>query len=163
MKLRFRYRNAKGEESLKEPDRWAEQGQYILVFGVSGRELQFLKWRVLEYLDGSDALLADPYTPPPALPSPKAPEDERPRILFTCFKQTVRAELERLAEETGFRVMKSRGAQGLAFLCMGPERNAPVKLLHAREQGATVLGQVGFLWMCETGEIPDPEMESSNQ
>lgn len=154
--MRFRYRNAAGEESIRTLTAWAEEGQYIKGHCAErGGIRTFLKFRVLEYLDGSDRALTVPHMAPPAPPSFRRPPDDRPQILFTGFPRVQRADLERRAEEAGFWVAKGV-TQHLAILCGGPNAG-PTKLKDARALGSIVLGQAEFLRLCATGEIPDPD------
>lgn len=155
--LRFRYRNARGEESIRTLTEWAEHGKYIDAFEQGARSRQFLKHRVIEYLDGSETQLRDPSPPRPILPSPKAVADMRPPVLFTGFPSVQRGALERRAEAAGFRVVKSV-TKDLVVLCGGPTAG-PAKLHAARLGGAYILSEPELIRMCETGEIPDDEEE----
>lgn len=158
--MKFRYRNAKGEEQLHTLSSWSEEGGYITGYCVEAAgPRRYLKFRVLEYLDGSADLLQDPYTPAPQKPDRRGPPDSRPQILFTGFPKIQRADLERRADEAGLRVMKSRKVtEYLDFLCWGPTAG-PVKVSAARAQGVLILRQDELLRLCETGEMPDPTGE----
>lgn len=155
--IKFLYRNAEGVERVHTITSWAEKGHYITGYSEEAMAPRtFLKFRVLEYLDGSATLLSSPSAPPPPPRlSRLAQPDDRARILFTGFPSVQRADLERRADQAGLRVVKGI-TQNLAFLCCGPNAG-PTKLEAAREQGSIVLRQYEFMTLCETGEIPDPK------
>ena len=154
--LRMRYRNASGvvkEHSLRA---WTERGHYITGFSEEdGGPRTFLKFRVLAYLDGSEAALSQPHMPPPPPPAPRAAPDSRPQILFTGFAQAQRAQLEAQADRAGMKVVKTV-TTNLALLCCGPNAG-PKKLLDAQARGSITLSESAFQRLCETGEIPEPE------
>lgn len=157
--MKFHYRNAKGEEQFHTLKNWKEDGRYISGYCIeSAGPRTYLKFRVLEYLDGCADLLEDPHTPPPAQPVPRGPTDARPQILFTGFPKVQRADLERRADESGLRVVKTV-TEYLAFLCGGPNAG-PAKVAAARAKGVLILRQHELLRLCETGEMPDPADES---
>jgi hypothetical protein len=158
MVLRLLYKNASGVVKAHSLKAWAERGHYITGFSEEdGGPRTFLKFRVLEYLDGSEAALAQPYMPPPPSPAPRAAPDSRPQILFTGFAQVRRAQLEAQASEAGMKVVKTV-TNGLALLCCGPNAG-PKKLHDAQARGSITLSEATFRRLCETGEVPDPYLE----
>lgn len=165
MKLQFRYRNAKGEEQEHTLSNWKEDGAYLRGFQLeAGAPRTYLKFRVTAYHDGCERLLQDPFAPPPdrlaraETSAARRPTDERPQILFTGFPKVQRADLERRANESGLRVVKTV-TEHLAFLCGGPNAG-PSKVADARAKGVLILRQDELLRLCETGEMPDPTDES---
>ena len=158
MVLRMRYKNASGVVKVHGLKAWTERGHYITGFSEEdGGPRTFLKFRVLEYLDGSEAALAQPHMPPPPAPAPRATPDSRPQILFTGFAQAQRAQLEAQANEAGMKVVKTV-TNGLALLCCGPTAG-PKKLHDAQARGSITLSEAAFQRLCETGEVPDPYLE----
>jgi hypothetical protein len=156
MELRMRYRNASGSVKEHTLRAWSERGHYITGFSEEDGGLRtFLKFRVLAYLDGSEAVLAQPHMPPPPPPSPKASPDSRPQILFTGFAQALRENLEEQAAQAGMKVVKTVTTQ-LAVLCCGPNAG-PTKMHDAQQRGSITLSEAEFRRLCETGEIPEPE------
>ena len=154
--LQMRYRNASGvvkEHTLKS---WTERGHYITGFSEEDGGIRtFLKFRVLDYLNGSEQVLSSPHMPPPPRLQPKAKADARAQILFTGFGHALREQLEAQAERAGLKVVKTVTVN-LALLCCGPNAG-PTKMHDARDRGSITLSEGEFQRLCESGEIPDPD------
>lgn len=152
--MRFVYRRSDGETTLRRLQPWTEVGHYIEGFDHSaGKFCTFRKDRVVEYVDGAEALLADPHSPPPPRVDLRRPRDTRPQVLFTGFASVQRGHLEALADAGGLRVVKTV-TQGLTFLCAGPNAG-PSKVAQARLQKVYVMNQAELASLLETGELPD--------
>lgn len=150
--LRFSYQDAKGESREWTLIRWSENTRYIQGrTATDSLPRTFRKDRVQAYLEGHDQLLFD-RAPPAPEPAPKAQPDTRPQILFTGFKAADRAQLEAMAAENGFRVVKTV-TNLLAVLCIGYNAG-PAKVEEAREKGAFVLDQEQLRHLINTGEVP---------
>lgn len=116
--LRFSYQDAKGESREWTLIRWSENTRYIQGrTATDSLPRTFRKDRIQAYLEGHDQLLFD-RAPPAPEPAPQAQPDTRPQILFTGFKAADRAQLEAMAAENGFRVVKTV-TNLLAVLCIG--------------------------------------------
>lgn len=150
--IKFSYRDADGRESVRTLTNWSENTRYLQGRG-EGDSLPrtFRKDRVVEYLEGADQLLFDKAPPAPE-PAPRAQPDQRAQILFTGFKAAQRATLEAVAEQQGFRVMKTAG-KTLAVLCIG-DNAGPTKVEAARSAGAFIVTEPELHHLVETGEIP---------
>ncbi|RZT42276.1 BRCT domain-containing protein [Cupriavidus agavae] len=157
MNLHFLYRNAKGETKHYEVANWVEAGYYVSGFCLAARALRtFRKDRVIEYLRGGYALLAEPYMPaPPKIARARTSGFDRnlPQITFTGFAQEHRSDLERRAGVAGLRVVQSV-TQSLTFLCTGPNAG-PKKVAKARDQRVYILTEWQLSALLETGELPD--------
>lgn len=152
--LRFSYLNAAGETSLRQIDAWAESGHYIEGFERhAGKFCTFRKDRVLQYIDGCEALLLDPFSPAPPRIERERKTDDRPQILFTGFAAVQRAHLESLSDAAGLRVVKTV-TQGIAFLCAGPNAG-PAKVAKSRAQGVYIVKEPELHALLDTGELPD--------
>lgn len=158
--LMFMYRNAVGELKARELVRWRESGRYIKGFSIGDdKVLTFRKDRVVEYFDGTDALLLSPISEPPPKLMPAfgqtglSAADDRPQILFTGFTKDRRSQLERDAEAVGLRVVSSV-TKTLMFLCCGMNAG-PMKTEKARDQGVFIVDELQVLALFETGELPD--------
>ncbi|MBH3339060.1 hypothetical protein I5L51_08055 [Pseudomonas mendocina] len=150
--IKFSYRDVDGRESVRTLTNWSENTRYLQ--GRSeGNTLPrtFRKDRVVEYLEGADQLLFDKAPPAPE-PAPKAAPDLRAQILFTGFKAAERADLELLASQHGFRVMKTAG-KSITILCIGVNAG-PTKVEAARNAGAFIVSAQELCHLIETGEIP---------
>ena len=152
--LTFVYRDAAGAVSQRALANFRESGHYVEgACTASHRFLTFRKDRIVEYLDGCDALLSDPFAPPPPKPEPRQPADKRPQVLFTGFPSVQRAHLESLADAGGLRVVRTV-TDNLTFLCTGPNAG-PSKVAKARLRGAYIMDQAELATLLETGELPD--------
>jgi hypothetical protein len=61
-RLHFVYEDAEGNQSIRTVTRWREEDEYVIGWCQDAHdERTFRKDRVLEWIDGSDALLDDPY------------------------------------------------------------------------------------------------------
>lgn len=157
--MRFTYSNAAGEISQRTLIRWSEAGHYIKGYANDdGRVLTFRKDRVMDYLDGCDALLRNPIAEPPPRLERARPADSRPEILFTGFARVQRSVLEERARQSGLQVMQTV-TKHLTFLCCGPTAG-PAKVERSREQGVYVLTEPDFFLLAETGELPDNAVEA---
>ncbi len=150
--LRFIYRDAEGAVSERALTRWKENSLYIQGCNEDdARPRTFRKSRIQAFLQGVDQLLFD-LAPPAPEPQPRAPADSRTQILFTGFKGAERTYLEGMAEQYGFRVMKTP-SKSLAVLCIGYNAG-PSKVEKAREAGAFVVTEQEFEHLLLTGEVP---------
>lgn len=150
--LRFIYTNAKRETREHVVTGWSEVGHYIEGFSQTDQGPRtFRKDRVDRYLDGCEALLTTPNSPPPPRIQRESKSDERPQVLFTGFAKAARAALEGKANDAGLRVV-SMVTQGLVFLCCGPNAG-PSKVEKARAQDVYVLNEGQFHVLLETGEL----------
>lgn len=150
--IKFHYRDAKGNEATWELTSWRENSRYIQGRNVTDTlPRTFRKDRVIEYLSGAEQLLFE-QAPPAPEPEPRAQNDHRAQILFTGFRAVHRSELEAVAEQHGFRVMKSAG-KSLAVLCIG-DNAGPSKVEAARQAGAFIVTAAELFNLLKTGEIP---------
>lgn len=153
--LQLRYCNASGVVKKHTLKSWTERGHYITGFSEEDCGIRtFLKFRVMDYLNGTERALSTPHMPPPPRLQPRAHADSRAQILFTGFGKALRAQLEEQAERAGLKVVKTV-TQGLALLCCGPNAG-PTKMHDAQARGSITLDEAGFQRLCETGEIPEP-------
>ena len=76
-------------------------------------------------------------------PKTRRLKSSKPEICFTGFRPDVRADMEKLAEQNGYRVVSSVTVK-LRVLVTG-EAPGPSKLTKARQQGVTVLSAPEFL------------------
>lgn len=148
----FNYRDAAGLDSTRKLISWSENTRY-LQGRCEGDSLPktFRKDRIVEYLEGAEQLLLDTAPPAPE-PAPRAQPDQRAQILFTGFKAAQRTTLEDLAQQHGFRVMKSAG-KSLAVLCIG-DNAGPTKVEAARLAGSFIVTELELRHLLTTGEIP---------
>lgn len=152
--MAFRYRNSRGEVRARRVVRYVESGAYISGWDeLVGGMRQFRKDRIVEYLDGAEAALLEPYPAPPPRVHRSTPPDRRPQVCFTGFPSVQRTALERRADAGGLRVVKSVTV-GLVFLCTGPNAG-PKKIERSRAQGVYIVRESELLEMLETGELPD--------
>lgn len=157
--LHFDYENGQGELSRRRLTQWTEVGHYVKGFCQDkGKVLTFRKDRIRAYLDGCDQLLMSPNEGPPPKPSPRAPSDLRPQVLFTGFAKVQRGVLEQKSDAAGLRVVQSV-TQRLAFLCAGPNAG-PAKVEKAREQNVYIVTEPELLRLLKTGELPDSAVEA---
>lgn len=169
--IRFRYRDAQGNESERNLLQWSETTMHLQGRTESDTfPKTYRKDRILEVLEGSELLLNDA-----APPSPKAPPKPsafdmaaaaavmttgqqrqvpggKNQILFTGFAAAQRADLEQQAAEYGMSVMKTAG-KSLTFLCYGYNAG-PAKVIKAQEAGAFIIDSEQFAHLLETGELP---------
>lgn len=164
--IRFRYRDAQGNESERELLQWSETTTYI-----QGRTASdtfpntFRKDRVIAFLQGqalmlNEAALSTPHINAYDVAASVALTDTRtPRltvggqnqILFTGFSSAERAELEQQATGLGMRVMKTPG-KALTFLCYGFNAG-PSKVAKAQDAGAFIINSAQFQDLARTGEL----------
>lgn len=151
--MEFRYRNGNGEESLQQlKDGWEEIGKYIKGYSLTDNGPRtFLICRVVDYMNGSEKLLRDPFQNPPE----KSTREAAAEILFTGFPAVQRARLEQISGDAGMKVVKSI-TNKLSYLCAGPNAG-PTKVHAARERGLFILSEPDLKIMIETGELPDCE------
>ncbi|MCB5184422.1 hypothetical protein LG201_04305 [Methylobacillus gramineus] len=131
---------------------WVEDGQYLC-----GREVgdtthkTFLKYKISEYIDGSEKELIDPFPEPP--PKPSEFKHKPTEVLFTGFASARKDELIDIALNKGMHVPKNV-TTGLRYLCVGSNAGH-AKVGKARSQNVLILQEKQFLLMLETGEIPE--------
>lgn len=145
--MSFTYKDSKDQTKEWQLRKWGESGKYLKgTCAHDGKFRTFRKDRVVNYHDGAEKLLIEPWpAPPPRL-------EAKPDVLFTGFAKARRAELESLAESYGMQVRKTV-TKGLIFLCCG-NNAGPTKIEAARDKGCYVLLEETFLAMLETGEVP---------
>lgn len=167
--ISFTYRDAKGEISHRELIQWKENSLYLQ--GRSSSDTlpkTYRKDRIIAFITGEDLLLKGaaplaPNTRTRATPlefsstaaasgQPSAPMSGIHQVLFTGFSAAQRAALERQAEESGMKVMKTAG-KSLTFLCYGCNAG-PTKVIKAQEAGAFIIDSEQFLHLILTGELP---------
>lgn len=85
--------------------------------------------------------------------NPRINPDGVYEIAFTGIKRTTRSELEKISEERGLLV-RTRVTKNLNLLVAGPTAG-PTKLVKAYEQGVQIIDEADFMWLIETGELPD--------
>lgn len=156
-KISFLYKKADGEEKDVSVINWKESGRYILgVCADSHKPKTYRKDRVVQYHDGAELLMVEPFSgPPPIVTHKSVKTSSDTEILFTGFPSVQRAVLENKADEAGMVVVKSV-TKNLSYLCGGPTAG-PAKLDKARSMGVWILNQPTFLLLIETGELPDEE------
>lgn len=133
---------------------WRESGKYLIGLDATDQRVKtFRKDRVRYYLDGADALLADPHPPTPR--AQKSTLDAGPHVLFTGFAKVQRAVLEAKATAAGMRVCKTV-TRSCLYLIAGPNAG-PTKVEGARELSAFILKEDQFLALLRTGELPDDD------
>lgn len=167
--ISFTYRDAKGDVSHRELIQWRENSLYLQ--GRSAADTfpkSYRKDRIVTFLSGEDLLLKEAAPPAPKAPVRPSPSDfaaaaaasGQPtlpvrgvhQILFTGFAAAHRAELERQAEESGMKVMRTAG-KSLTFLCYG-DNAGPSKVIKAQEAGAFIIDSDEFCRLLATGEMP---------
>lgn len=153
--MEFRYRNAKGEESVQQlKDGWTEEGKYLKGYSLTEQGPRtFLIFRVLDYLNGSEELLREPFQQPPEKPTLEVPTE----VHFTGFPAAQKARLEALASAAGMTVVKSV-TLGLTYLCTGPNASAP-KIATARARSRYILSEPDLKALLATGVLPDCDRE----
>lgn len=155
----FDYQDSRGNISTRELASWADDGWLIKGFCARDKGPRtFRRDRILVVHEG--AALLKPIERPAhvaasAPPSPRAKRADtlEIEILFTGFPKARRAELESAADDAGMRLRKTV-TQALNFICAGPNAG-PTKLLKAQGQGVAVLDESDFLWLLQTGEMPE--------
>lgn len=169
--IKFSYRDAKGDLSQRELVQWSENSLYIQGRSASDPfPKTFRKDRIVEVYIGAELLLNDAAPPAPTLlpkpspagiaasaaasqqPQPKTPSGGINQILFTGFAAAQRAELEKVAIDSGLKVMSTPG-KTLTFLCYG-DNAGPTKVAKAQEAGSFIIDAQQFLSMITTGEMP---------
>ena len=167
--LSFTYTDAKGQISHRELIQWKETSLYLQGrAAVDTFPKTYRKDRIVAFLAGEELLLGDaaPAAPTTALRAsplefsalatafgqPTVLPSGIHQILFTGFAAAHRAELERQAEESGMKVMKTAGKR-LTFLCYG-DNAGPSKVLKAQEAGAFIIDSSEFCRLLTTGEMP---------
>lgn len=149
--LRFRYEDAKGDLSTREVSSWSASSYYIKgICVVWGETRTFRRDRVLQFLDGSETLLAGASIPR-ELSRQSTASTGAPEILFTGFDSLTREQLESQAAGNGMKVRKSL-TQNLGFLCTGPNAG-PSKVAQAADRGITILDEKGFYDFLTTGAV----------
>lgn len=156
--LRFDYQDAKGNFSTRELVNWNDDGWLLKGFCTTDQAPKtFRRDRILKvYEDGG--LLLKPIEKPEHVSARRTTVRARRRsteieILFTGFPKARRAQLEEAASEAGIAVRKTVTV-GLSFVCGGPTAG-PTKLRKAQGQGVSVLDEADFLWLLDTGEMPE--------
>ena len=96
-------------------------------------------------------------------PKTKRRTSSKPEICFTGFRPDDRANMEKLAEQNGYRVVGSVTVKSKVLVT--GEAPGPVKLAKAQQQGVTILSAAAFLAQisADPGERPRPEEEGHNQ
>ncbi|GLX91976.1 hypothetical protein Pfra02_45440 [Pseudomonas fragi] len=167
--ISFTYRDAKGEISHRELIQWKENSLYLQGrSSVDTFPKTYRKDRIVAFVTGENLLLNDAAPPAPsartratpmefaaaaaASGQPSTPVNGIHQVLFTGFTAAQRAELERQAEESGMKVMKTAG-KSLTFLCYG-DNAGPTKVVKAQEAGAFIIDSEQFLHLIQTGELP---------
>lgn len=147
--LRFTYEDFNGDLSSRTVVNWNEEGEYIKGFCLDRRDTRtFRKERIVTFSDGEHLLQGEAETRAPRKP---ATRDKPMEILFTGFPKDKRTDLEERAKEEGM-IVRMRVTQALDFLCMGPKA-APSKQVEAEHRGATVLDEMAFYDLVESGEL----------
>ncbi len=147
--ISFNYTDSRGHTTDWTVEDWKESGRYIQgLCTVDDNFRTFRKDRINNYLGDGEAVLTEPYTPPP----PKV--ETRPEICFTGFPKVQRAALEEMASGRDMAV-RSSVTRGLDFLCCGPNAG-PKKVATARDQGCLIIDEPGLKSMLATGELPEP-------
>lgn len=153
--MKFLYSKNREQSKLVELlDGWSESGHYIVGIDKSdNRYKTYLKYKVSEYIDGSENYVNEPFpTPPVRIDKTNI---HQPEILFTGFSSAPRLNLERKASRAGLHVCKSVTVN-LAYLCTGPNAG-PAKVVASRAAHVFILTEPQFNQMLETGELPDEE------
>lgn len=155
--MRFVYKNAQGEVSEFDLGKnWRERGKYISGYDPKdNHHKDFLKFRVIEYINDSDKLLVEPY---PLAPEPIKSGKKLQEILFTGFPSVQKKHLQYKAIEAGLHVVATVTVN-LNYLC-GGVNTGPTKLHDARMKGCYILDEAGFFNLINTGELPDYDMLS---
>lgn len=154
--IRFKYQDAKGAITTRELVNWKDDGW--LLKGICKRDNAFRTFRrdrVIEIFEAGVQLkpIHKPeYVVKRAISAVK-PRSDTTEILFTGFAKERRAELEEAATGAKIKVRKTV-TQALAFICAGPNAG-PSKLRKAQGQGVSVLDESDFLWLLQTGEMPE--------
>jgi hypothetical protein len=149
--LRFTYEDFNGGITHRTVTNWKEEGAYIKGFCLDRRDNRtFRKERIIAFSDGEHLLRGINTIPTPTKPTINNKPME---ILFTGFAKAKRAELEMQALDEGM-IVRTRVTQALDFLCVGPKA-APSKQVEAEHRGATVLDEMAFYDLLESGELPD--------
>ena len=146
--ISFNYTDSRGHTTDWQISNWKESGRYVQgICSVDGQFRTFRKDRINHYLETSEEVLTEPYTPPPPT------VDTRPEICFTGYPKVQRSALETLANEYRMAVKKDV-TKGLAFLCCGPNAG-PAKVARARDRGCLIIDEPGLRMMLGTGELPE--------
>ncbi|MDQ7734660.1 hypothetical protein QT231_18275 [Halomonas sp. SpR1] len=155
--LRFTYEDFNGGITHREVTNWKEEGDYIKGFCLDRRDTRtFRKDRIIAFSEGEHLLkgvTAPSYSRPRPTTSKPIVSSKPMEILFTGFPKEKRASLEAQAADEGMLV-RTRVTKALDFLCVGPKA-APSKQVEAEHRGATVLDEMAFYDLVESGELPD--------
>ncbi len=81
------------------------------------------------------------------------PNKGKEQICFSGFRPAEKDEIAKIAEEAGFKVVKSI-TKSLNFLCVG-ETPGPKKIEKAESQDVKILNAHQLILLLETGEIPE--------
>ena len=161
--MKFLYKNRLGKTREVRLIPWEEIGLYIEGYCLDTLQYKsFLKFRVIEYLDGSDSKLRDPF-PSAAeieehirqLKTKTVPKEKRIEVCFTGFPAVQKLALQNKAVEHGMHVVTDVTVN-LKYLVAGPTRG-PAKIKKARDKGLLILLEDDFHRLLETGELPDDE------
>lgn len=162
----FVYENAAGKIREVRLLPWEETGLYIEGYCLDTLQYKsFLKFRVIEYLEGSESLLRQPY-PSAAeidehitqLKTKTVPKDIKIEVCFTGFPAVQKLSLQNKAIMHGMHVVTDVTVN-LKFLVAGPTRG-PAKIKKARAKGLLILLEHEFHDLLETGELPDGDSDS---
>ncbi|MCK0746756.1 hypothetical protein [Chromohalobacter nigrandesensis] len=155
--LQFDYQDAKGNVSTRTLRSWNDDGWLLKGYCTSDQAPRtFRRDRIIVVNQGGDLL--KPIQMPCHIAERRAISSRKQQsvaleILFTGFPKSRRAELEAAADDVGMQLRKTV-TQALAFVCAGPNAG-PTKLRKAQGQGVAVLDESDFLWLLETGEMPE--------
>lgn len=154
--LRFVYRKANGEESVRVVTNWREEGNYFIGLCSSNNTVKtFLKPCVVQWLGGTEPAFI---SPPEPLPHIKK-DSRQHTVCFTCFAKKDKPDFEKLAEQAGLLPVQGI-TKHLTFLCVGNYGNkAPTKMAEARCKGAYIIPADSFINLLNTGELPDYDQE----
>lgn len=163
--MRFIYKNSAGRVREVRLLPWEETGLYIEGYCLDTLQYKsFLKFRVIEYLEGSESLLREPY-PSAAeidehisqLKAKTVPKDKKIEVCFTGFPAAQKLALQNKAIKQGMHVVTDVTVN-LKFLVAGPTRG-PSKVKKARAKGLLILLEHEFHDLLETGELPDGDSD----
>lgn len=159
--LRFIYQSADGNVGERELLWWRNFSDRIIGHCLKADDVRHFRHdRIVEFLDGTDALL-DTHARTSATneavefsPGRSRPASAEMEILFTGFDAKKRATLEATASRHGFRVRKTV-TKHLDFLCTGPRYSRTKRNQASEKAGCEIIDKDGFLWMITTGELPE--------
>ncbi|WP_322528538.1 hypothetical protein R5R73_01250 [Salinicola sp. LHM] len=158
-RLSFLYADASGNETHRNVTNWRFDGTYIKGFCLENDAMRtFRRDRVVEFFEGSEALLYHGTRPasavgiPAAEPSNATNSGREWEILFTGFDAKTKATLEKTAKYHGFCVRKTV-TKNLDFLCAGPRYSRTKHEKASQRSSCRVIDKDGFMWMLTTGEV----------